>query len=318
LSGLWRHTDVMSPLARRLLAFAALLSIAVTGLVTAVTFYFVQQSAAETQMRHLAEYVGERVKTEDRLFSDLVKVHDAASLALMRRLRAIEPDIDGQFDQLFPEFGDGTRRTAPRLYDGGRTGNHYIYGIGGFVPQARELTREDKALLVGAMEVVANAGETEIGHYDNFYFFTPRTQLVMFGPRRKDRLIYYRSKAPPDFDIAKEEMTQLTLPANNPQRVMKCTKLRKVISNPSDRGLNAACVTPFDIGERHIGAWGTSLSLDSFLLRAVGDALPGGQNMIVSSDGDLIAAPGLARDGAVDAAQLARVQSNERVADLVA
>ena len=54
LDNLWRHTEVMSPLARRLLAFAALVSIAVTGLVTAVTFYFVQQSAAETQMRHLA------------------------------------------------------------------------------------------------------------------------------------------------------------------------------------------------------------------------------------------------------------------------
>ncbi|PVM92434.1 hybrid sensor histidine kinase/response regulator [Caulobacter radicis] len=318
LDTLWRHTDVMSPLARRLLAFAALLSIAVTGLVTAVTFYFVQQSAAETQMRHLAEYVGERVKTEDRLFSDLVKVHDAASLALLRRLREIEPDIDGQFDLLFPEFGDGTRRTAPRLYDGGRTGNHYVYGIGGFVPQARELTREDKALMVAAMEVVANAGETEIGHYDNFYFFTPQTRLVMFGPKRKDRLLYYRQDAPPSLDISKEEMSQLTLPANNPQRVMKCTKLRKLISNPSGRGLNAACVTPFDIGERHVGAWGTSLSLDSFLLRAVGDALPGGQNMIVSSDGDLIAAPGLAADGVVDAAQLAKVQSRERVSDLVA
>ncbi|KSB88019.1 hybrid sensor histidine kinase/response regulator [Caulobacter vibrioides] len=318
LNGLWRHTDVMSPLARRLLAFAAVLSIAVTGLVTAVTFYFVQQSAAETQMRHLAEYVGERVKTEDRLFSDLVKVHDAASLALMRRLRAIEPDIDGQFDLLFPDHGDGTRRTAARLYDGGRTGNHYVYGIGGFVPQARELTREDKALMVAAMEVVANAGETEIGHYDNFYFFTPQTRLVMFGPKRKDRLIYYRQDAPPGLDIGKEEMSQLTLPANNPQRVMKCTKLRKLISNPSGRGLNAACVTPFDIGERHVGAWGTSLSLDSFLLRAVGDALPGGQNMIVSSDGELIAAPGLAADGVVDAAQLAKVQSRERVADLVA
>gem|GEM_PF-6401483 len=42
MSSLWRHTDVKSPLARRLLAFAALVSIAVTGLVTAVTFYFVQ------------------------------------------------------------------------------------------------------------------------------------------------------------------------------------------------------------------------------------------------------------------------------------
>jgi len=311
-------SDVTSPLARRLLAIVAILSIAVTGVATAVTFVFVQRGAADAQIRHLAEYVGERVKTEDRLFSDLVKVHEAASDSLARRLAAMDPrTVDAAFDAQFPKRGDGTRRTADTLYDGGVVDGDYTYGVGGYLRDADTLTPQQKALFVAATQVVSHTGEAELNRYDNFYFFTPDTRLVMFGPKRPDRLIYYRQKAPPTLDISGEEMTLLTLPQQNRQRVMKCTKLRKLISDPSGRGLNSACMTPFDYQGQQLGAWGTSLSLDSYLLRAVEDALPGGRNMIVSSDGELIAAPGLARDGVVDSQALVRAQAREGVADVV-
>jgi signal transduction histidine kinase/ActR/RegA family two-component response regulator len=311
-------TEVTSPLARRLLAIVAILSIAVTGVATAVTFVFVQRGAADAQIRHLAEYVGERVKTEDRLFSDLVKVHEAASDSLARRLAAIDPrTVDAEFDAQFPQHGDGTRRTVDRLYDGGMADGDYTYGVGGYLRDADRLTQREKALFLAAAQVVSHTGEAELNRYDNFYFFTPETRLVMFGPKRADRLMYYRHGAPPTLDISGEEMTLLTLPGQNRQRVMKCTKLRKLISDPSGRGLNSACMTPFDYHGKQLGAWGTSLSLDSYLLRAVEDALPGGRNMIVSSDGELIAAPGLANNGVVDSQALVRAQAREGVADIV-
>jgi signal transduction histidine kinase/CheY-like chemotaxis protein len=304
-----------SPLARRLLAIVAVLSIAVTGVATAVAFVFVQKSAADTQMRHLAEYVGERVKTEDRLFSDLVKVHDAASQALTMRLESRDAaDAQSEFNRLYLDHGDGTRRTAPALFDGAREGPHFVYGIGGYLPKAETLSRSEKALFVSAMEVVANTGETEIQHYDNFYFFTPKTRLVMFGPKRKDKLLYYRRDAPPTLDIAKEEMVQISVPESNPSRVMRCTKLRRLISDPSGRGLNAACVTPYYLNGQFMGIWGTSLSLNSYLERAVAEALPGGSNLILADDGELIAAQGLARNGVVDVGRLrdAERQSHAR------
>ena len=310
--------DVTAPLARRLLAIVAILSIVVTGVATAATFLFVQKSAADTQIRHLREYVGERVKTEDRLFSDLVKVHQAASDSLARRMASVDyGTLDADFDALFPRKGDGTRRTPATAYDGGRVNGAYVYGIGGYLPREATLSDQEKALYLAAAQVVAHTGEAELNRYDNFYFFTPETRLVMFGPRRPDRLLYYRQTAPTDLDISKEEMMLLTLPAQNPARVMKCTKLRKLISDPSGRGLSAACMTPFDHHGLHLGAWGTTLSLDSYLLRAVEDALPGGRNMIVSSDGELIASPGLARNGFVDARALSKLQAEEGVVDLV-
>jgi signal transduction histidine kinase/CheY-like chemotaxis protein len=311
-------SEVTSPLARRLLAIVAILSIAVTGVATAVTFVFVQRAAADAQIRHLTEYAAERVKTEDRLFSDLVRVHEAASDSLARRLAALDPaKIDREFDAQFPRRADGTRRTVDTLYDGGVVDGDYTYGIGGYLRDADKLTPQQKALFLAATQVVSHTGEAELNRYDNFYFFTPDTRLVMFGPKRPDRLMYYREKAPPTFDVRGEEMTLLTLPQQNPQRLMKCTKLRKLLSDPSGRGLNSACMTPFDYHGKQLGAWGTSLSLDSYLLRAVEDALPGGRNMIVSSDGELIAAPGLAKNGVVDAQALVRAQTEEGVSDVV-
>jgi signal transduction histidine kinase/ActR/RegA family two-component response regulator len=301
-----------------LLAIVAILSIAVTGVATAVTFVFVQRAAAAAQIRHLTEYVGERVKTEDRLFSDLVKVHQAASDSLARRLAALDPaTVDRAFDAQFPRQADGTRRSVDTLYDGGVVDGDYTYGVGGLLTHADKMTPQQKALMLAATQVVSHTGEAELNRYDNFYFFTPDTRLVMFGPKRPDRLMYYRHKAPANFDVSGEEMTLLTLARQNPQRVMKCTKLRKLLSDPSGRGLNSACMTPFDYKGKQMGAWGTSLSLDSYLLRAVEDSLPGGRNMIVSSDGELIAAPGLAKNGVVDVQTLVRAQTQEGVSEVV-
>jgi hypothetical protein len=131
------------------------------------------------------------------------------------------------------------------------------------------------------------------------------------GRNRPDKLLYYRHDAPAHLSIAKEEMTLLTLPENNPERVMKCTKLRRLISDPSGRGLNAACLTPFYYKGQFMGAFGTSLSLDSYLLRAVADALPGGRNLIVADDGELVGAQGLSRNGVGRCRPAAQVRGRE-------
>ena len=297
----------------------AILSIAVTGVATAAAFVFVRESAVDTQKRHLTEYVSERVKTEDRLFSDLVKVHAAASGALTRRLdRGDDPRATTRFDQLFPDHGDGTRRSAPGLYDGARMGDRFVYGMGAFLSRADTLKMSDRSLYLSALDVVSATGEAEIGHYDNFYFFSPDMRLLMFGPQRPDRLIYYRQTAPADLSIVNEEIAQLILPQHNPERVMKCTKLRRMITDPTGNSLNAACVTPFYYKGRFLGAFGTSLSLDSYLLRAVADALPGARNMIVTEGGELVAAQGLARKGVVDAGVLRRFETDNDLKPLLA
>ena len=312
-------TIVAKPLARKLLAIVVVLSIAVTGLATAATFAFVQRATMDRQIRSLQLYVKERTNTEGRLFSDLVKVHADATEALERRLgRLAGPALDARFDRLFPLKGDGTRRSAPALFDGVTGGGgDYTYGMGAFLADGRHVTPQQKALFVASMQIVSMAGEAQHSRYDNFYMFTPDNRLVVYGPDRDDRLIYYRQDAPATLDFRSEEMTELTRPRANPARVMKCTKLRKLMSDPTGKALTTACMTPIDIDGVHVGAWGTTLTLDSYLLAAVGESVQGGENLIVSADGELIAAPGLGKNGIVSPTELVREEARRGIGPLV-
>lgn len=312
-------TSVDKPLARKLLAIVVVLSIAVTGLASAATFAFVQRSSMERQVASLQVYVQERTAAEDRLFSDLVKVHGDATDALMRRIERVKgPDLDARFDALFPLQADGTRRSAPALFDGRSDADgDYIFGMGAFLANGEAVSRDQKAFYVAALQVAAMVGEAQHSRYDNFYMYTTDNRMVMFGPDREDRLEYYRKGAPADFSFQHEEMAKIVLPGENPSRVMRCTKLRKLLSDPTGKALTTGCMTPIDIDGRHVAAWGTTITLDSYLMEAVGDAIPGSENVIVSGDGQLIAAPGMSLRGVVSPQELEAQERKRDVPGLV-
>jgi signal transduction histidine kinase/ActR/RegA family two-component response regulator len=311
--------SVEKPLARRLLSIVMLLSIIVTGLASAATFAFVQRSSMERQVASLQVYVQERTAAEDRLFSELVKVHADATEALMRRIDKVKgPGLDARFDQLFPLRADGTRRSAPALFDGRVSSDGgYVYGMGAFIADGTDVTADEKAFFVATLQVAAMVGEAQRSRYDNFYMYTTDNRLVMFGPDRDDRLQYYRRDAPASFSFQHEEMATIMLPANNPGRVMRCTKLRKLLSDPTGKALTTGCMSPIDIDGRHVASWGTTITLDSYLMEAIEDAIPGSENVIVSGDGDLIAAPGMGTRGIVSPRELAAQEAGRDVPGLV-
>jgi hypothetical protein len=64
-------------------------------------------------------------------------VHEAASDSLARRLAgAGSPHGGPRVRRPVPRQGDGTRRTADALYDGGVVDGDYTYGIGGYLRDA--------------------------------------------------------------------------------------------------------------------------------------------------------------------------------------
>ncbi len=97
--------------------------------------------------------------------------------------------------------------------------------------------------LVAAFGLVSDFGQAARRQYDNFYFFTPETRLVMYGPDRPDRLMFYRHDAPADLSIAAEEMAKITLPAFDPERATRCTNLQRLIQDTKGERLATACLT---------------------------------------------------------------------------
>ena len=259
----------------------------------------------------LALYVKERMRTEQELFDTLSAKQRTATEALTRRLAALPPGpaVERQFDAWFPGHGDGTRRTADRLYEGEQTGEgDSIYGVGGFIGHAGELTTQDKRVLTAATLVVARVGESDLAKFENFFFLTPKDRLIIFAPRRPERLLFFRKSAPGTTDFDHSDQAKYPLPQNDPQGRMRCTPLAPLLQDPTGATLISGCVTPVYVNGRYVGAWGTTLMAGSYLASMLRDTPKGATSLIVSEAGGLVAFPGFTKPDALNPKSVAALE----------
>ncbi len=283
----------MQTLSRRFLVSIGVMSLMVTVLGSIGGFVVFQHDLAQRQVSYLDDYVRERSSNIDRRFTNLEAMHQSAVRELQARVNHLAPaDVRRLIDSYYPLQADGTRRSRAMDFDGEtKFDGERVYGMGAFLPHPGELTPKEKATLAAAYTIVSDFGQAEHASYDNFYFFTPGTRLVMFGPDRPDHLMFYRHDAPPSLDISKEDMAKITLPAADPQRVTRCTALQRLIQNTHGERLATGCLTPAYVNGQYVGSFGSSIQLTGFFLSAVKNTLPGSSSLIVTADGELIASP---------------------------
>ena len=301
----------MKSLSRRFLISVGLMSLAVTVLGALGAFVVFEKELSDRQVAYLGDYVRERAGNVDKRFTNLTVLHRAAAEELERRMdRLPDAEVDRLADGYFPRAPDGTRRSRPIYFDGTMTHAEYTYGMGAFIGHADQLSPREKRALVASFELVSDFGQAARKDYDNFYFFTPpATRLIMYGPDRPDRLMFYRHDAPADLDISKEEIATLTLPATDPSRAMRCTNLQRLVQDKVGERLATACVTPAYVHGHYVGAFGSSIELSGFLQNAVKTVIPGGATLIVTGKGELIAYPGFTGKGRASESTLAGYQA---------
>jgi signal transduction histidine kinase/CheY-like chemotaxis protein len=310
----------MKSVSRRLLWGVAGVSIALTLIATLAAYLAFQNELVRQKKAFLAEYVAERANKEARRFSQLTVFHASADKALKLRIANLgDAEADRLFDLYYPLQPDGTRRSAPDSFDGQKTpGGDVIFGMGAFIAKGDEVSLADKKAFVAAYKVVSHFGEAVRREYDNFYFFTPDNRMVMFGPDRADKLVFYRKEAPASLDFSGEEMVQITSPAANPARTIRCTNLQATLSDEEQVRRAIACVTPVDIDGAPVGAFGSSIELGGYLAKAVSQTLPGARNVVVTAHGDIIAYPGFVRPGVVTQSVVADLEKQLKVKELTA
>jgi signal transduction histidine kinase/ActR/RegA family two-component response regulator len=294
----------MKSLSRRFLISVGLMSLVVTVLGALGAFVLFENELSDRQVAYLSDYVHERASNVDKRFANLTALHRAAGEELERRMDRLTPgEVDRLADDYFPRRPDGTRRSAAKYFDGVMSQGHDTYGLGAFIGRADQMSPRDKRALVAAFELVSDFGQAARKDYDNFYFFIPpATRLVIYGPARSDRLMFYRQNAPADLDRSKEEVATLTLPANDPLRATRCTNLGHMSRDKTSRWLGTACVTPAYVHGRYVGSFGSSIELTGFLQNAVKTMMPGAATLIVTRKGELIAYPGFTGQGAPESA----------------
>jgi hypothetical protein len=277
-------------------------TVAVTLLATTLLYVAVRGAEEREALATLKTYSVERAARENARFARIAAAHRAAGkayeVALDDAMRSDPAVVGALFDRLFPLAADGTRRSAPEVFDGLAVGpGDRAQGIGAFLANGAQIGAVERAQLLAAFQVVRRFGEGASADLDNFYFFTPSNRLLMYAPNRRDRLDFYRRTAPPGFSFAFEELVQITLPANNPDGVMRCTKLQPVIYDRAGTTWTTGCMTPVYHRGSFLGAWGTSLLLDKVLDDSLEPGLPGFEHLIITPDRQLIASPRLTEQG---------------------
>ncbi len=302
----------MQSLSRRFLIGVGLTALIVTTLGSVGAFIIFQHELSARQLSYLSDYVRERSSNVDKRFTNLTSVQQAAVKDLTERAGRLDPaSVDRMLDLRYPKFGDGTRRSRPQDFDGRAiTDGEYLYGMGAMIAHADAMTAEQKIAMVAAFDVVSDFGRVSHATYDNFYFFMPGTRLVVFGPDRPDRLMFYRHDAPPDLDISHEQISTLTGPALDPQRQTRCTTLQRLIQNSHGERLASACLTPVYLHNHYVGSFGSSIDLTNFFHDAVRYSLPGATSLVVTNAGELVASPHFAQHGAASPEEVASYEKS--------
>ena len=228
----------------------------------------------------------------DEIYNNARESQLFAATALNNRIEAwrARDDIAEHFSAAFSQQSDGTFRSRDRDFDGSLSDSgHWIYGLGAFIAPGAELNLEKQAQLLAARDIVSTHGEAALFWADNFYYYTPENDLIIFAPQREDNLEFYRKLAPADFSFQDRQIGRHVLPENNPQRSMRCTGLVSILYDQTKLRLTSGCQTPVDRSGDHIGAFGVSFLLNGWLAEAIAEPIEGRKPFIIQSDGEMIA-----------------------------
>ena len=274
--------------------------------------------ALDYEAERLRTYIEERAVREAGPFQALIDAQHAAQAQFVRYWSHLDDTTHDQlFDTFFLEHPSGARRSRPDHFDGvlEHGGELYTYGMGAFLGETEPDAARRRALVAAYLTVRA-AGPAYRSWFDNLYFNDDRNNLVIFAPDREDRLMYYREQAPADFSFNHLRFVRLTQPVNNPLGETRCTNLAVRLDREERRALHVSCHTPVRVNGLHLGAFGTSIDVRAYLMRALDAPPQGAQNLIVTRDGELVSHPALFEQDIITDADVEAVRAQIDVSEV--
>ena len=308
----------MRSLSGKFLIGVGVTSVITTLLASVAAFFVYRDDLADRQVKHLTEYVDQRSVNVSRRFQSIADIHKEAARQLRARMDALPlARASALVDDYFPLQADGTRRSRPQDFDGhALPSGDRIAGLGAFMARGRDIPPDETIALAAAFSLVGRFGEGIASSYDNFYFATPGNRVLIYGPTRPDRLMFYRHDAPASLDFSREEMMTMVSPAANPEGRTRCTSLQRYLQDKEGRRLATACMTPFTWRGRYVGAFGYSLQLHDYLTSTVATDVTHARTLLLRPQGDVIAMTGLEVGQAPSPPALARLERELHVSRL--
>ncbi|MBR9826419.1 MAG: response regulator [Alphaproteobacteria bacterium] len=276
----------------RILTAQLVTALTISLVATLAATYSSLQTLRERQIQGLESFMMERTERVRGLFEEISTAHAMALTGLEERLeRLSQVDADREFETLFPQRGDGSRRSTDRMFDGFiDPQGDYHRGVAAYMAPATPADAERRRLLVAAYSVVDRGGEMLGGEVQNIYFFSPDNELIISAAQREDQMMFYRYEADPaEFNLSASDFAQLVLPENNPQGRFICAELSQLVSVQTREALTTGCFTPVRMNGEHVGALGTTLQISNWFAEALATREDGVHRVFLGETGDLLA-----------------------------
>jgi len=273
---------------------AALTAVAVIILFASIAYTITYRAALETEASLLEQKTAIRAERQTVVFDQLAKsMAEATDWFAATKDQLLTSGSASFNDDVFPYFGDGTRRSTDGLFEGTvDQSGRIVSGVAAFIPYADKAPLERQASILAGYEVVRSFGPSLKGHLPNFWFTSIDGDVIIFAPDRADRLMPYRRTLPADFDFSNFEAATAVRPENNPSLGLVCNRLETFVFDPENKlkRLISSCAVPLlnDSGD-YIGAFGTTLTLTSWLKATVrNDPTDTFEYFLVSKDHGLV------------------------------
>ncbi len=253
--------------------------------VTLVSYRHVMSNLEHQVIEQLEKYIVERGQRESHLFKLAMDYHAVFKKEFIERYQRVgDEDPQERFNQLFEKKSDGTIRLRSEEFQGVKRPNGAVSkGMGGIISRGIQVTPELRRRLVIAYDLISSYAPAWDAQFKNFYVSTPESTSIGYLLT----LDWYKEISA-DLDITKEEWFYLAEVKHNPTRETTWTSL---YYDQVAKNWMVACVTPIDIGGRHLVSSGNDIPLNELFERTISDHLEGTYNMIFRQDGRLIVDP---------------------------
>ncbi|MBB4659764.1 response regulator [Parvularcula dongshanensis] len=262
---------------------------AVTGIAAGwVCFVLSTDYIADRAVAVESRFMIERGRRADRPFARVSDAHATANAEYEDLLAGLtDAEVEATFADAFELRPDGTTRLSDRYYEGTTLSGRHYESFAAFVAPG-EVTLDRKRRMVAALEAIRTAAAAFEGKVESIALALPDNDMVVFAPDRPDRLSYYRYDAPSDFAVWGYVVESL-----DPSGRTVCEGPVQVGWDPTGRSLAASCQTAIIEGDEIVGAWDTTLALNSRLLSLLETEAEVASSLVATTDGTVIVAPEL-------------------------
>lgn len=278
------HASTRTPLARKVLIAMAIRLMAVTIALTGFGYLHVMRAITKQSMDGFAQYVHAKAARDSEMFRLAEDNHTLLRRAIIDALRAYgDTDPTAEFDKLCDSMANGSFISRKATFDGTKQAS--ISSASGALSKQ---TAETRRLVLAARSVCESFGRAYQSRFLNTWFTTLDGTGVMFWPSRPGFAFEENEIGIADDAAGDDIYFSPATPEKNPERKSIWTK---PYIDPVTHLPLVTLISPTYDGDEFLGVVGHDIALKELVNRAMQDRLEGTYNLVVRSDGLLVAHP---------------------------